>query len=169
MVAEETVKLIGNRGSVVIVTESFEATKSPNAESQVRGFKSGQTKVSGVQLREVREVKRPMAEDAQNWPKGYASRFVNMGSGAEALVLFVNIPQTLSQEDIAALKASKSKLVFVSPTSSAIKPLLQEGVIHLAILNRFPPKPAPAGKESAREWFERTYLIAKPGSLAELQ
>ena len=69
---------------------------------------------------------------------------------------------------MAALKGSKSKLVVVTAQSPILKPLLQQGIIQLAIVNRFPPKPAPTGKETPRQWFDRVYMVVKPDALGEL-
>lgn len=168
VVGEETAKLINNQGRVVVITEVFEALKSPNTEMQVKGFKLAVEK-AGVQIKDIKEFKRPMEQDPQHWPEGQAGRFVNMVDGASAAVLFVSLPQSLTPDDIAALKESKTKLVFVTGQSPLLKKLLLEGAIAMGIVNRFPPKPAPGGSETARQWFDRVYMVAKPGALGELQ
>lgn len=165
--AEETVALLGGSGKVVVVTEVIEVMKSPTMESQVSGFKTGLGK-KGVTLKEVKEIKRPPSEDPRLWPAGQAAQIAQASEGASATVLFMTMPMQLSKEDLAALKEIKSKLVVVTAQSPTLKPLMQQGVIHLAMVNRFPPKPAPSGKESARQWFERVYMVVKPDSLGEL-
>lgn len=167
-VAEETAALLGNQGRVVLVTDLMEVQKSPNAEAQIKGFKAGLAKKSAVTLKEIKELKRSMDGDPRLWPAGHAEQLVKMGDGAAAVVFFGSLPQELAKGDLALLKGSSCKLVFVTAQSSVLKPLLQQGIVHLAIVNRFPPKPAPTGKESPRQWFERVYMVLKPGALGEL-
>lgn len=167
--AEETAALLGNQGRVVVVTELIEVQKSPNLDAQVSGFKAALGKKGGVAFKELKEIKRPPAEDPRLWPVGQAAQIVQASEGANATVLFMSLPMQLSRDDLAALKGIKGKLVVVTGQSATLKPLLQQGVIHLAIVNRFPPKPAPAsGKESPRQWFDRVYMVVKPDALGEL-
>lgn len=169
VVADETATLLGNQGRVIIVTELIEVQKSPNLEAQISGFKAALGKKGGVTLKEVKEIKRPPSDDPRLWPAGQAAQIAQMSEGASATVLFMSLPAQLSREDLAAFKGIKGKLVAVTGQSPTLKPLLQQGVIHLAIVNRFPPKPAPtSGKESPRQWFDRVYMVVKPDALGEL-
>lgn len=169
IVAEETAALLGGQGRVVLVTELIEIQKNPNLDAQVSGFKTALGKKSGVTLKEVKEIKRPPADDPRLWPASQAAQIAQMSEGASATVLFMSLPTQLSREDLAAFKGIKGKLVAVTGQSPMLKPLLQQGGVHLAIVNRFPPKPAPAsGKESLREWFDRVYMVVKPDALGEL-
>lgn len=168
IVAEETAALLGNQGRVVLVTELMEAMKSPNTEAQIKGFKAGLAKKSGVTLKEIKELKRSMDGDPRLWPAGYAEQLVKMGDGAAAIVFLGSLPQELAKGDLALLKGSGSKLVFVTAPSPVLKPLLQQGIVHLAVVNRFPPKPAPSTKESPRQWFDRIYMVVKPDALGDL-
>ena len=167
-VAEETAALLGNQGRVVVVTELIEVMKSPNSEAQIKGFKSGLAKKAGVTLKELKEIKRSMDGDPRLWPAGQAAQVAQAGDGASATVLFMSLPMQMSKDDLAALKEAKTKLVVVTAPSPVLKPLLQQGVIQLAIVNRFPPKPAPTGKETPRQWFDRVYMVVKPDALGEL-
>lgn len=166
--AEETATLLGNQGRVVVVTELVEVQKSPNLDAQVHGFKSSLGKKGGVTLKEVKEIKRPPSDDPRQWPAGQAAQIAQAAEGANATVLFMSLPAQLSREDLAAFKSIKGKLVAVTGQTPTLKPLLQQGVLHLAIVNRFPPKPAPSGKETPRQWFDRVYFIATPTALGEL-
>lgn len=167
--AEETAKIIGGQGRVIVINEVFEAMKSPNTESQIKGFKLGAAKSSGVQIKDFKEFKRAMADDPQNWPPGQAGRFANMAEGASAAVLFLSLPQDFSKEDLAALKECTTKLVLVTGQSPMVKKLLQERAIHTAIVSRFPPKPAPEGSETPRQWFDRVYMVVTPDNLGDLK
>lgn len=168
VVAEETARLLKQQGSVLVVTEVMESVKSPHVESQLKGFRAGLAKSQGVTLKGLQELKRNPEDDAPGWPSGQAERIANMGKGAGAVVLFITLPKEISQEEIAELKESKSKLIVVTAQSPTLKTLLQQGAIHLGIVNRFPPQPAPAGSETPRQWFDRVYLVVKPDALGEL-
>lgn len=166
--AEETAKWLNQSGKIVVVVELIEVMKSPNLDAQVKGFKAGLAKHPGVTLKEIKEIKRPPSDDPRFWPAAQVGQIVTAGTGADATVWFGSLPQEFTKADLAALKENKSKLAVVSAQSSLLKPMLQQGVIHLAIVNRFPPKPAPSGKETPRQWFDRVYLVAKPDALGEL-
>ncbi|NBV23279.1 MAG: hypothetical protein EBS05_15330 [Proteobacteria bacterium] len=167
MVATETAKLLGGSGSVVVVMESFDQVVSKSAEPQLKGFKAGLAKAKGVTLKGVEYYKHAEGEDVSRWPAGLAAKLAAMGQGASATVLFVALPQSLSAEEIAALKSSTSKLVLVGGAVPLVKPMLTQGVFQIAIVNRFPPKPAPKS-ETAAEWFNRAYLVATPTAISEL-
>ncbi|MEN9574284.1 MAG: hypothetical protein RL514_2139 [Verrucomicrobiota bacterium] len=165
--AEETATLLNRTGQVVLVAE-MEETRSPNTEALLKGFKAGLAKQPGVTLKSVQDLKRSMDGDPRHWPVGHAERLAQLGSGAGAVVFIGSLPQELAKGDLAVLKEGKFKLVFVTAQAPVLKPLLQQGVLHLAIVNRVPPRPAPSGRESARQWFDRVYLVAKPDALGEL-
>lgn len=166
--AAETATLLNRSGQVVLVAEVEEALRSPNVEALVQGFKTGLAKQSGVTLKEIKNLPRSMDGDPRRWPAGHAELLGKLGAGAGAVVFIGSLPQELTAGELAALKASQGKLVLVSAQSPALKPLLQQGVLHLAIVNRFPPRPAPSRSESPRQWFDRVYLVAKPDALSEL-
>lgn len=156
-VAEETAKLLNSQGSVVVVTEALGGMKNPNSEAQIKGFKSGLAKSKGVTLKEVKEINRDMSGDPRIWPADQAAQIAGLGANASALVLFANLPQSLPPNDIATLKESKAKLLLVGGQSPLVDSLLAGGVIRVAIVGRIPPQPAPSGKESPAQWFDRVY------------
>lgn len=159
--AEETAKLLNQQGSVVLVVESMDGLKNPNAEAQIKGFKARLGKNSGVKLKEVSEFKRNMSDDPRTWPPEQAARFVSMGAGADALVLFVGFPQIFAPADGAAFKASTAKILAVSSQSPLLESLVAEGSIRVAIVGRTPPKPAPSTTETPLQWFERVYTVLR--------
>ena len=167
VVAEETAKLLNQSGQVVLVAE-MEESRAPNTEALIKGFKAGLAKQSGVTLKSVEDLKRSMDGNPRLWPEGHAQQLSTFGAGGGAVVFVGGLPQELTPNDLAALKASQSKFVFVTAQAPTLKPLLQQGLIHLAVVNRVPAKPAPSRSEAPRQWFDRVYLIAKPGALGEL-
>lgn len=168
MVADETAKLLNQQGRVTIVSEIIEVARNPNLEAQVKGFKAGLAAHPGVTLKEARDVKRPPSDDPRFWPPNVAGQLAAAGAGVDAVVLLVNLPPQLTAADVAALKGARGKLVVVGTAAPGLKPLLQQGVVHLAIVPRQQPAPAPAGKETPRQWFERVYVVATPTALAGL-
>ncbi|NBV23479.1 MAG: hypothetical protein EBS05_16365 [Proteobacteria bacterium] len=158
---EETAKVLGNQGTVVVVVEVIEGMQNPANESQVKGFKAGLAKTKGVTLKEVKELKRDMSGDPRLWPEGRAAQVAGFGTGVGAVVLFGNFPQTLPPADLAALKGGSAKLVVVSSASPTVDALVAQGVIRTAIVTRVPPKPAIGDKDTPAQWFERTYTVLK--------
>ncbi len=159
--AEETVKLLNSQGSVVAVVEVIEGMQNPGNEAQVKGLKAGLAKAKGVTLKEVKELKREMSGDPRFWPEGRAAQIASLGSGASAVVLFVNFPQTLPPPDVAALKGSGAKLLVVSGASPTVDLLVAQGVIQVAIMNRVPSKSASSTSEKPAQWFERAYTVVR--------
>lgn len=166
--AEEAGKLLNQQGSVVLVCESEEGTRSPNSEAQVKGFTTALAKLPGVTLKATQDLKRSMDGDPRHWPAGHAEQLARLGAGAGAVVFIGSLPQEFTKTDLAALQGSKCKFVFVTAQAPSLKPLLQQGLIHLAIVNRLKPQPAPSRSETPRQWFDRVYLVAKPDALGEL-
>lgn len=159
--AEETVKLLKNLGTVVVILETLDGVISSSAEAQIKGFKATLAKHSGLTLKEVKEFQRDSSSDLGVWPAGQAGKFASLGSGANALVLFANLPQSLGPEDLAALKESKAKFLVVGTKSPLLDSLMAEGVIPVAIVGRTPPKPAPTNPETPQQWFDRVYTVLK--------
>lgn len=159
--AAAAAKLLNGNGSVVVVLETLEGTKNPNNEAQVKGFKAGLAKNKGVTLKEVRELKRDMSGDPRFWPEGQARQIASFGDGVGVIVLFLNFPQTLPPNDIAALKASNAKILLVASQSPLVDTLVASGVVKLAIVSRSPPPPATNGTESPGQWFGRVYTELK--------
>lgn len=159
--AEETAKLLANQGTVVAVVEVIEGMQNPANDAQIKGLKAGLAKAKGVTLKEVKEFKRDMSGDPRFWPEGRAAQVAGLGTGASAVVLFVNFPQALNPPDLAALKGSSAKLVAVTGASPTLDALVNQGVVRVAIANRVPPKPATSDKESPAQWFERVYAVSK--------
>lgn len=169
IVAEETAKLLNQQGQVVLVGEMGEtAVRTPHFEAQIKGFKAVLAKQSGVTLKEAKDLPRSMDGDPRLWPVGHAEQLVKLGAGAGALVFFGGLPQEFTAAELAALKQSQCKLVFVTVQTPSLKPLLQQGLLHLAIVNRIPPQPAPSRGETPRQWFDRVYLIATPAAMGAL-
>ena len=166
--AEETAALLKRTGQVVLVAEVEEALRTPNVEALVQGFKAGLAKQSGVTLKEIKNLPRSMDGDPRRWPAGHAEQLGKLGQGTGALVFIGSLPLELAAGELAALKAGPAKLVLITAQTPTLKPLLQHGVIHLAIVNRSPPQPTPSRSESPRQWFDRVYLVAKPDALGGL-
>jgi len=159
---EETARLLSNQGKVVAIWERFEGRPNPNAEAQLKGFKTVMDRNKGLTLTESKEFVRALSDDPRLWPAGQAASFVKMGAGADAVVLFVTMPMSLSPEDVSALKASQTKFVIVGGQSPILSSLIEQKAVQLAIVNRIPPKPAGAGPETPVQWYDRVFMVVKP-------
>lgn len=158
---EEAAKALNQSGSLVVVVEVMDGVKNPANEAQVKGIKTGLARTKGVTLKAVKELKRDLSGDPREWPAGRAAEIASLGTGAGAVVLFVNFPQALSPADIAALKGCSAKLVVVSGATPALGSLVTQGTVRAAIVGRTPPKPAPSGAENPAQWFDRVYTVLR--------
>lgn len=159
--AEETHKLLGGQGSVVLVVETMGGGKGPNVEAQVVGFKAALAKHKGVSLKEVKELSRSMTDDPRLWPAQHAAQLVSSGAGANAIVYLGSFPESLSATDLATLKGNKASLVVIGTQSPLVQSLVKSGVVRLAIVSRTPPPPPPGGEESAAQWYVRVYEVLR--------
>lgn len=159
--AEEAAKALNQSGSLVVVMEVMDGVKNPANDSQLKGLKTGLAKSKGVTLKAVKELKRDMSGDPREWPVGRAAEIASLGTGAGAVLLFVNFPQALAPADLTALKGGSAKLVVVSGATPALESLVTQGTVRTAIVSRTPPAPAPSGPESPAQWFARVYTVLR--------
>ena len=157
--ADETVKMLKMQGSVVVFTETIGGMKNPNNEAQIKGLKRGLARSKDVTLKQVKELSRDMSGDPRIWPAEWAAEIASMSAGTSAVVLFVNLPPSLSPQEIAMLKGSQAKLLVVGAQSPLLDSLIAAGVVHVAIVANSQSKPPPSDKESPAQWFGRVYKV----------
>lgn len=158
---EETLKVLGGQGSVVLVVETMGGGMSPNTEAQVAGFKAALAKKKGVTLKAVSELARSMTDDPRYWPPQHASQLVGSGAGANAIVYLGGLPESLSPPEMAALKGNKASLIIAGTQTPMVKSLLKDRIIRLAIVNRMPALPPPGGAETTAQWYGRVYEVLR--------
>ncbi len=163
-VAEETAKLLGKKGSVLVVSQDTSEFRNDAIEGQLSAFQKMITK-SGVSIASILNYKlKPMDRMATG---GAVTRdqfleLLQSNPNAGAVVLFCGFPP-LAAGDYEMMRQRGLKFVLVSGYSSSIKKFLEAQVIHLAVIPQFETPPATAKTpKTLREWFERDYLVITP-------
>ncbi|HNQ87266.1 MAG TPA: hypothetical protein PKM73_01380 [Verrucomicrobiota bacterium] len=162
--AEETARLLGPKGQVLVIARDTGADKNPSVEAQLEAFRQTLKKQGGLRLVTERFVATPMMMMATGGavPLDHLVKALEKHATAGALVLFCGLPP-LEDSVAAMLKQRKVKVVVVSSFHPEYGPLLEQGVIHLAIVpkpNDLPPDAQPP--RTVREQFDQDYAIIKP-------
>ncbi len=165
--AEETAKLLGNKGKIVIVVQDTSQFKTKNSPSdvQIETFKETIKKQGGISVSGTETVKIDMMAmhgPEMGLPGDLFVKIVQKYPDADAIVSFAGAPQ-LTDEQISSLGQKIPKFVAVSGMGMmgmGLKKLFEEQVIQLAIVPRFEPAPPSTKKpETLREWFDQTYKV----------
>jgi hypothetical protein len=168
--AEETAKLLGNQGQVLVLVRDTGPDKDPSAEAELRAFQRTLKQHSGVKLVIERILVNPMLMVATGGglPPEQLFKALQAYPKAGAVVLFFGFPQ-LGEPELEALKKSGVKTVVVSSLRTGYKQLLERRAIHLAIVPR-PDNLAPTGPapRTLRERFDQEYIIITPVEAAWL-
>jgi hypothetical protein len=159
--AEETAKLLGDKGVVLVMVRDTGADKNPSVEAQLKAFQQELKKHSGLRVITERVPVTPMTMMATGGgvPREQLFKALQTHAPVGAVVLFFGFPQ-LSESDLATLKKTGAQVVVVSSLRPAYERLLAQQVIHRAIVRRPDAEPATDRKaRTARELFDQDYLI----------
>ncbi len=169
-VAEETSKLLGNKGSIVIISQDTSEISNPALEGQLKSFqetikKNKTLTISAAEVFKLTPLERMASGGAVPKEKflGSLQNHPNIG----AVVLFCAFPQ-LTAQDTATLKQSGAKVVVASACVPGYRKLVESQVINLAIVPQF-EKVANAGTPTTlRGWFEQEFLVVSAANAAAL-
>jgi hypothetical protein len=164
VMAEETVRLVGHNGKVVIVT--VELPQAPELKVQVKAFEKHLKLLGGVTVKERFEL--DPGDNLKYRPGAGLSakhflKIARKSAGADALVSFVGAPQ-LSDAEFQQLKSVPR---FIAETHSPEKlgNLFQKKLLLVAIVPRYEfPAPGPRKPQTGRQWFDRYFQIVVPDS-----
>ncbi len=176
--AQETAKLIGGSGQLVIVVSDLGGDQNQVQEAQVNGFLKGLKAKKGITVAATERIDllppqsgnkpgklrffEPNSLKSQNSEPGQLGQIANNYAQAKAVVAFTVLPP-LNGADITALKRRGAKLVVVSEYRETYKTLFSEQVLHLAIVPRWEPLPETGKKpQTSRDWFDRSYTVITP-------
>jgi hypothetical protein len=164
VVAEETAKLVGNQGQVVVIARDVQ---SQSLEAELKAFAQTLKKNAGVSVLPPERLRlTPAMMVSGAVPPETLARTVESHPNLGAVVLFFAFPD-LDGQALDRLKSSGAKIVVVSGFRPRYPALLEQKAIHLAIIPR--PPPLPAANENARnlrERFNREYVILTPDAPA---
>ena len=169
VLAEETSKVLGNKGQVVVI--AINPRKFPELKAQLAAFEKALKGLRGIKVKETYMVE---TNDDPKYGVGTglsAKRFLKIQKkypAADAIVSFVGVPN-LTDEDFTGLKRPTPK--FIAETRSPEKSirLFQKGVLQVAVISRFVfPAPGPKNPHTPREWFDQYFQIVTAASLPPL-
>lgn len=168
-VAEETAKLLGAKGRVVVITQDTTELPNPAIDGQLKAFEEGIQKKPGMSLAPpVRFNLTPMERMATGGGVPRESFLAALQSKPlHAVVLFCAFP-ALAAADYETLKQSGVKVVVASGYVPSYRSLLESRAIDLAVVPRpdRPDKTDPAA--SLQAIFSQDFIAITPETTAQL-
>jgi len=168
--AEETAKLLADKGLVLVMARDTGADKNPSVEAELHAFEQTLEKHPGLRLVTERVQVTPMLMMATGGglPPDQLFKAIETHANVGALVLFFGFPP-LADPELEALAKSGVKTVVVSSFHPGYKRLLERRAIHLAIAPRQEALPPGAqAPRTMRERFDQDYIIVTPVEAASL-
>jgi ABC-type sugar transport system substrate-binding protein len=169
--AEETAKLVGGQGRVMVMARDTGPARNPSAEAELGAFQKTLKKHAGLSLVTERIPVTPMLMMATGGsvPPGQFLKALQTHANLGAIVLFFGFPQ-LDEAELEALKQSGVKTVVVSSPRPAYKQLLERQAIQLAIVPRAGASPPRAqAPQTLRQRFDQEYTLLTPAEAAQLR
>lgn len=168
--AEETAKLLGNKGQVLVMARDTGADKNPSVEAELKAFRQTLKQHAGLSQVTERVLATPMLMMATGGgvPPDQLFKALETHTNVGAVVLFCAVPP-LADSESETLKKHGVKTVVVSSFHPDYRRLLEQQVIHLVIVLR-PDAPLPGAQppRTLRERFDQDYIIVTPADAARL-
>lgn len=158
--AEETAKLLGDQGRVLVMVRDTGDATNPSMDAQLKAFRQTLKSRRGLSLTVEKFQLTPMQmlPAGGGIPPDQLLKALASHPNTAAVVLFFGLPQ-LSENEMRALKASGAKLVVVSSLRPGYRQLMERQVIHLVIAPRLEAPSGGATPRTLRELFDRDYQI----------
>ncbi len=168
VMAEETARLVGHSGTVLIV--AMDTGKAPELKVQLDAFEKRLKALGQITVKD-----RLLLDPGEN-PKYRpgsglsAKRFLKVARknlGADAIVSFVGAPELTDAE----LARMKSAPIFIAEAHSPERliPLLEKKILQVAIVPRYEfPAPGPRKPETDRQWFDNKFQIVTLETVASV-
>jgi len=163
--ADETARVIGHHGNIVLVT--VDARNSPELKLQLEAFEKDLKTIGGMSIKD--KVVLDPGENPKFRPGSglSAKRFLKIARkhpAADAIVSFVGAPE-LTEQDLAQVKTSP-KLIAEAHSPEKLVDLLTKKILVSAIVPRFEfPAPGPRKPQTSRQWFDHYFQILTPDSI----
>ena len=160
--AQEASQMLGGNGKVALVTYDLSPKGAGLMREQIKLFRAELAKNPGITLAaELQVILPPEAlPEEVGLPADDYLRILREYSDVDAIVSFVGSP-SLSDTQIRQLPRRIPKcIVFDTGNNRRVRKLLENRVIHAAIVARFDPLPPGAKKPNTMmEWFHAYYQI----------
>jgi len=170
--AEQALQLIGNSGTVAIVTEIPDPKNPPMPDMarfinliavEADAFKNHLKTLGKFTITEELKIPRPDGGMRTEWKPGQFLSFVHKQSPATTIVAFAFLPETLTETEKQALRSRTGKLILVAGSVPEVKPYIDQRLAHLAVASKI-PVPAYTGTETETpgQWVRRVHTVLKP-------
>ena len=170
LVADETTKVLGHSGRVVVLTVDTATYKVATLDTLLAVFKKTLARKGNFTIQTVEKFRVPptmfmalssgaLVPPGVEWPAGRFANILAAHENADAIVSFVGLPP-LSPENLGEVNPKKIKIVIVSHRDPDLSSLLKAGLIELAIVPRDQTDSQPQAKSgAAREHARQNYEI----------
>jgi len=162
--AEESAKLTGNKGEVLILVPDSGPNKNPSVEAEVKAFQELLKKQKLTMAMEKVEV-TPMLMMATGGgvPPEQFFKALEKHKGVAAVVLLFGFPE-LSDADVETLKKYNVKTIVVSSFRSGYKRFMDSGALQLVISPRQDTPPTSTQQpRTVRERFDQDFVLISAG------
>ncbi|MCX6926452.1 MAG: hypothetical protein NT154_25075 [Verrucomicrobia bacterium] len=166
--AEETAKLLGNKGRVLVVARDTGVNKNPSVEAELKAFQHTLKRQPGIKVvtEQIQISPNQMMATGGGVPPELFLKALATHAPLDAVVLFLGFPQ-LSDPELDALKTSGIKTVVACALRPGDQRLLERQAIHLAIVPRSDPQTSEApAPRTLRERFDQQFSILTPPAAA---
>jgi len=161
--AEETARLLSQSGEIVLVIPDPGDERDPVMDAQLAAYRAG-LKSGKVTIRSIETIKMDPFQSMRTGgaiPPDQLVALMGKYPNIAALVLFLPFP-ALDHETANAFKEHSAKRIVISAAVPGYETLLEEGIIHLAIVPRLETTGQTAGQpRNPRELFDREYSILR--------
>jgi hypothetical protein len=172
--AEETVKVIGKSGRIVLVydiydpkTDGSEAGKAfADQGVQAAAFRKRLAKLGNFTFAPDWKLARPNMVFRSVWPDGAFAKLVSANSPESTLVLFAN-PPALTKDEKSLLQSRPGKLVLIGGALPEVQWFAKERLAHLIVASRYPVPPPTKKLETEREVTRRVYAAVTPETASQ--
>lgn len=164
---EEVSKLLQHQGRVVLVTPDPGDSSDPVLDAQVAAFRKGLAAAGKARVDATSTIKldgfTAMRTGGAAPPEALKELFAKH-QGADAMVFFIGLPP-VDAETMGPTVVGKTKIVVVSPPFAWYPGLVNQGLLHLAIVSRSNEAADVANSGTTlRATFDREYEILRPSA-----
>ena len=164
MLAEATARLVGSRGSVVVVT--VDSRSIPELKIQIAAFEKRLKQLGNITVQETVKLDpgdNPKYRAGAGLSAKHFLKIVRKHASVDALVSFIGAP-SLTDSEIAQIK-SMPKFIAETHSPEKLTNLFQKNILQLAVVPRYEfPAPGPRKPRSSQEWFDHCFQIVSSKS-----
>ncbi len=168
IMAEQTAKLVGPKGRLVLIT--IPTGPEPELKTQLEAFRAMLKKLGTYEIKDHELDTKDQAKYGLG--AGLSGRrfvrTVKNNPKADGIVSFVGAPK-LSESELAEL-TKMPKFIAETKSPDHLPKLFDKQIIQVAIASRFTfPAPGPMSPKTPQEWFDKRYQIVLADSARAIQ